>query len=169
MFLEEGDCLDTEDAAVVEEAEFSALAAEDDSQKIHDTVVTNGVRGQAIKMMEEKGVIISQSESKEALQLFPRVTAFCFMIFIMLTLCRLQGLHVECMTALPSRKSSTDWYRQMIPMVVQLHWHVEFRPDGIVIWYACSLTYTSRMLYNNLREWLRTSSHLIASPKSSGI
>lgn len=76
IIIEEGDdSSDEEDAAAIEEA---ALEAADDStvdsgQEAHDNAVVKTLRGQAIKIMQDAGVVMDYQEEKMALQLFPRV------------------------------------------------------------------------------------------------
>jgi len=64
---------DEDDAAAVKEEELTPHDDADDGREVHDEAVLKTIRGQAIRLMKDKGVIIGQAEGKMALQLFPRV------------------------------------------------------------------------------------------------
>jgi hypothetical protein len=64
-----------EDEAIEEEAAVSADAQEgDNGQCVHDDSVVKSLRGRAIKIMKDQGVVIDRDDEKMALQLFPRVS-----------------------------------------------------------------------------------------------
>jgi hypothetical protein len=63
------------DEAIEEETAVSADAHKgDDGQSAHDDSVIKSLRGRAIKIMKDQGVVIDRSDEKMALQLFPRVS-----------------------------------------------------------------------------------------------
>jgi hypothetical protein len=68
---------DEDEAAAVEEQELTPHDDADDGREVHDEAVLKTIRGQAIRLMKDKGVIIDEAEEKMALQLFPQV---CFFI-----------------------------------------------------------------------------------------
>ena len=77
VVLEEGEdeLLGEDNLAIEEEAiDTAAMELEDDGQGVHDDLVVGTLRGTAIRMMAEQGVIIEKDEQQMALQIFPRVS-----------------------------------------------------------------------------------------------
>jgi hypothetical protein len=78
IVVDEGDESDSdsdeEDLAVIEEADAVDANIEDDGRIAHDKAVMKTLRGQAIKLMADKGITIMPADNKMALQLFPRVS-----------------------------------------------------------------------------------------------
>jgi hypothetical protein len=71
----DGEVESDEDEAVEEEAAVSADAGEgDNGQSVHDDSVVKTLRGRAIQIMKDQGVVIEKDDEKMALQLFPRVS-----------------------------------------------------------------------------------------------
>lgn len=67
-----------EDAAAAEEEEANTNSESvDDGREAHDEALLKTIRGQAIRLMRDKGVVIDAEEEKMALQLFPRVSYTC--------------------------------------------------------------------------------------------
>jgi hypothetical protein len=76
VVLEEGEdeLLGEENLAIEEEAmDTAAMELEDDGRGVHDDLVVGSLRGTAIQMMAEQGVVIEKDEEQMALQIFPRV------------------------------------------------------------------------------------------------
>jgi hypothetical protein len=75
ILLEDGDDkVDEDDIAAEEEADAEDPTLIDVGRVIHDNAVVRTIRGQAIQIMKDQGVIIDAGEEKMALQLFPRVS-----------------------------------------------------------------------------------------------
>lgn len=73
----DGDESDDEESAVQEEAEASIEADDgDEGQTAHNERVSKTLRGKAILIMEEKGIVIDPREQRSALQIFPRVSQY---------------------------------------------------------------------------------------------
>ena len=76
VVLEEGEdeLLGEENLAIEEEAmDTAAMELEDDGRGVHDDLVVGTLRGTAIQMMAEQGVVIEKDEEQMALQIFPHV------------------------------------------------------------------------------------------------
>jgi hypothetical protein len=77
VVLEEGEdeLLGEENRAIEEEAiDTAAMELEDDGRGVHDDLVVGSLRGTAIRMMAEQGIVIEKDEEQMALQIFPRVS-----------------------------------------------------------------------------------------------
>ena len=76
--MEDGDSgtEDEDDAAAAEEEELTPRDDADDGRQAHDEAVLKTIRGQAIRLMKDKGISISVTEENMALQLFPRVSVW---------------------------------------------------------------------------------------------
>ena len=72
--MEDGDEVDEDDIAAEEEADAEDPTLIDVGRVTHDNAVVRTIRGQAIQIMKDQGVIIDVGEEKMALQLFPRVS-----------------------------------------------------------------------------------------------
>jgi hypothetical protein len=77
VVLEEGEdeLLGEEHRAIEEEAiDTAAMELEDDGRGVHDDLVVGSLRGTAIRMMAEQGIVIEKDEEQMALQIFPCVS-----------------------------------------------------------------------------------------------
>jgi hypothetical protein len=77
VVLEEGEdeLLGEENQAIEEEAiDTAAMELEDDGHGVHDDLVVGSLRGTAIRMMAEQGIVIEKDEEQMALQIFPCVS-----------------------------------------------------------------------------------------------
>lgn len=70
---DESDGDSAEDVAAEEVIDTDPVDEGDDGREAHDEAVLKTMRGQAIRYMKDKGVVVSAAEEKMALTLFPRL------------------------------------------------------------------------------------------------